>query len=95
MKFDSLVTSFAALVASILSWTLIVPFDVVKTNMQCETNPNIHKNMVECLHMLIRTHNHKALFSGLYMNIAKSYAALCGFQYCLNKCQQNVLENKH
>lgn len=71
-----------------------MPLDVVKTNLQAETNPNIHKNMVECLLMLIRTHNHKALFSGLYMNIAKSYATILGFQYCLNKCQKHVLENK-
>jgi hypothetical protein len=94
LKFENFVTSFAALIASLLSWSLILPLDVVKTNLQAETNPNIHKNMVECLLMLIRTHNHKALFSGLYMNIAKSYATILGFQYCLNKCQKHVLENK-
>jgi hypothetical protein len=90
MKLDALLTSSAAFLASVLSWSLITPLDVVKTIMQAETNPNIHRNMCECVSMLWRAHNYRVLFSGVYMNIGKSYATLCGYQYCLNKCQSTV-----
>ena len=95
LKLEATLTSFAALLASVLSWTLIAPLDVVKTIMQAETNPSIHRNMLECVSMLWRAHNYRVLFSGVYMNIGKSYATLCGYQYCLNKCQSSVAkENK-
>lgn len=90
MKLEALMTSSAALLASVLSWALITPLDVVKTIMQAETNPNIHKNMLECVVMLWRAHNYRVLFSGVYMNIGKSYAILCGYQYSLTKCQESV-----
>lgn len=90
LKLEALSTSLAALLASVLSWSLITPLDVVKTIMQAETNPNIHRNMFECVSMLWRAHNYRVLFSGIYMNIGKSYATLWGYQYCLNKCQASV-----
>lgn len=90
MKLEALLSSSAALLASVLSWALITPLDVVKTIMQAETNPNIHKNMLECVSMLWRAHNYRVLFSGVYMNIGKSYAILCGYQYSLSKCQESV-----
>lgn len=90
LKLDAFLTSSAALLASVLSWSLITPLDVVKTIMQAEINPNIHRNMLECVSMLWRAHNYRVLFSGVYMNIGKSFATLWGFQYCLNKCQASV-----
>jgi Mitochondrial carrier protein len=94
LKLDTFLTSFAALTASVVSWSLITPLDVVKTLMQAETNPNIHKNMLEVVNMLRRAHKFRVLFSGVYMNIGKSYATLLGYQYCLNKCQASVKENE-
>lgn len=94
LKLDALLTSFAALLASVVSWSLITPLDVVKTIMQAETNPNVHKNMLEVVLMLWRAHNFRVLFSGIYMNIGKSYVTLWGFQYCLNKCQVSVKQNE-
>lgn len=94
-QLDAVLTSFAALLASVLSWSLITPLDVVKTIMQAELNPNIHKNMIETMLMLRRTHNTRVLFSGIYMNIGKSYATLLGFQYCLNKCQLAPVKTKN
>lgn len=94
LKLDALLTSFAALSASVLSWSLITPLDVVKTIMQAETNPSIHRNMLECVSMLWRAHNYRVLFSGIYMNIGKSYATLWGYQYCLSKCQASVAKEK-
>ncbi|CRK99615.1 CLUMA_CG012927, isoform A [Clunio marinus] len=87
IKLEALFTSLAALLASVVSWSLITPLDVVKTTMQAETNPNIHRNMLECVLMLWRAHNYRVLFSGIYMNIGKSFAILWGYQYCLSKCQ--------
>lgn len=92
-KLEAVLTSSAALLASVLSWSLITPLDVVKTIMQAETNPSIHRNMLECILMLWRAHNYRVLFSGVYMNIGKSFATLWGFQYCLSKCQL-AAENK-
>lgn len=90
LKLETLLTSSAALLASVLSWALITPLDVVKTIMQAETNPNIHKHMLECTSILWRAHNYRVLFSGVYMNIGKSFAILCGYQYSLSKCQESV-----
>lgn len=87
LKLDALLTSLAALLASVASWSLITPLDVVKTIMQAETNPNIHRSMLGCVLLLWRAHNYRVLFSGVYMNIGKSYATLWGFQYSLDKCQ--------
>jgi hypothetical protein len=87
---ESFLTSVAAITASIFSWILITPFDVVKTIMQAETNPNIHRNMFDALNTLLRAHKYRVLFSGSYMIVGKSYATLCGYQYCLNKCQKNA-----
>lgn len=89
VKFEGLLTTMAASTASVLSWILITPFDCVKTIMQAESNPNIHKSMFESLAVLVRAHKYRALFSGSYMIVAKSYATLYGYQYCLNKCQAN------
>lgn len=94
LKLDALFTSFAALSASVLSWSLITPLDVVKTIMQAETNPNNHRHMLECVLMLWRAHNYRVLFSGIYMNIGKSYATLWGYQYCLSKCQASAVKEK-
>lgn len=94
VKLDALLTSFSALLASVVSWSLITPLDVVKTIMQAETNPNIHKNMLDVVSMLRREHKFRVLFSGVYMNIGKSYVTLWGFQYCLNKCQASVKEKE-
>jgi Mitochondrial carrier protein len=92
ITFESFLTSVSALTASVLSWILITPLDVIKTIMQAETNPNIHKNMLESMAILVRAHKYKSLFSGSYMNVAKAYATLLGYQYCLNKCQANALK---
>lgn len=94
LKLDAFLTSFAALLASVLSWSLITPLDVLKTIMQAETNPNIHRSMFECLSMLRRAHNFRVLFSGAYMNIGKSFATLWGYQYCLNQCQSAAANDR-
>lgn len=90
LKLDALLTSSAALLASVFSWSLITPLDVVKTVMQAEIDPNVHRNMFQCIGKLYRAHNYRVLFSGIYMNIGKSYATLWGYQYCLNKCQASA-----
>jgi Mitochondrial carrier protein len=94
LQLDAFLTSLAALSASVLSWSLITPLDVVKTIMQAETNPNIHRSMLQCVSMLRRAHNYRVLFSGVYMNIGKSYATLCGYQYSLNQCQSAVSSDR-
>lgn len=93
IEFEAVLTSLAAITASVLSWVLITPLDVIKTIMQAETNPNIHKNMLESCAVLVRAHKYRALFAGSYMIVGKSYATLCGYQYCLNKCQASALED--
>lgn len=91
IRFEVLLTSVAAITASVLSWVLITPFDVLKTIMQAEINPNIHSSMFESIAVLVRTHKYRALLSGSYMIVAKSYATLVGYQYCLEKCQARNL----
>lgn len=49
----SLVATAGAL-AGVVSWMFIVPFDVVKTVMQSETDPTVHKSMMHCFRMLVR-----------------------------------------
>lgn len=93
IKFEEILTSLAAITASTLSWVLIAPLDVIKTNMQAEINPNIHRNMLESCAILVRAHKYRALFAGSYMIVGKSFATLCGYQYCLNKCQANALKD--
>uniref|UniRef100_A0A2M4CZE1 Putative small calcium-binding mitochondrial carrier n=1 Tax=Anopheles darlingi TaxID=43151 RepID=A0A2M4CZE1_ANODA len=44
----------AGAVAGIASWLFIVPFDVVKTVMQAETDPTVHKSMMHCFRSLIK-----------------------------------------
>jgi hypothetical protein len=78
----------------VLSWILITPLDVIKTIMQAEINPNIHTSMLESIAILVRTHKYRALFSGSYMIVAKAYATLLGYQYCLEKCQTSSLEQQ-
>lgn len=90
IKFEVLLTSTAAITASVLSWILITPLDVIKTIMQAEINPNIHTSMFESIAILVRAHKYRALFSGSYMVVAKAYATLLGYQYCLEKCQTNT-----
>jgi hypothetical protein len=94
IKFEVLLTSTAAITASVLSWILITPLDVIKTIMQAEINPNIHTSMLESIAILVRTHKYRALFSGSYMIVAKAYATLLGYQYCLEKCQTSSLEQQ-
>jgi hypothetical protein len=89
---EGLLTSAAIVTASVLSWVLITPFDVIKTIMQADINPNIHRSMLESLALLVRTHKYRALFAGSYMIVGKSYATLCGYQYCLNKCQASAVK---
>jgi hypothetical protein len=91
---ERLLTSAAAVTASLLSWVLTAPFDVIKTIMQAETNPNVHRSMLESVALLVRTHKYRALFSGSFMIVGKSYATLCGYQYCLNKCQASAVDGK-
>ncbi|KAL7035866.1 hypothetical protein ACKWTF_008598 [Chironomus riparius] len=93
IKVEEILTSVAIVTASVLSWVLIAPLDVIKTIMQAETNPNIHKNMLESCAVLVRAHKYRALFAGSYMILGKSYATLWGYQYCLNKCQERALKD--
>lgn len=93
VKLEAVLTSFAAITASVLSWVLITPLDVIKTIMQAETNPNVHKHMLESCAVLVRAHKYRALFAGSYMIVGKSFATLCGYQYCLNKCQASALKD--
>jgi hypothetical protein len=93
IRFEVILTSFAAITASVLSWVLITPLDVIKTIMQAEINPNIHTNIFETIAVLVRTHKYRALLSGSYMIVAKSYATLIGYQYCLEKCQARAKED--
>lgn len=94
IRFEVLLSSVAAITASVLSWVLITPLDVIKTIMQAEINPNIHTSMFESIAILVRTHKYRALFSGSYMIVAKSYATLVGYQYCLEKCQAKHLKHE-
>lgn len=34
-------------IAGLMSWLFVVPFDVVKTKMQAETDPNKHPTMLQ------------------------------------------------
>lgn len=94
IRFEDVLTNIAAITASVLSWILITPLDVIKTIMQAEINPNIHTSMLESIAILVRTHKYRALFSGSYMIVAKSYATLIGYQYCLEKCQAEALKQQ-
>jgi hypothetical protein len=95
IKVEEILTSVAIVTASVLSWVLIAPLDVIKTIMQAETNPNIHKNMLESCAVLVRAHKYRALFAGSYMIVGKSFATLWGYQYCLNKCQERALKDEN
>lgn len=51
--YEASLIAAAGAIAGIVSWMFIVPFDVVKTVMQSETNPTVHKNMLHCARMLV------------------------------------------
>lgn len=87
---DAFMTSLASFVATVLSWSLVAPLDCIKTLMQAEMNPNIHKTMHETAITLLRDHSYRAFFRGTSMIIAKAYAILWGYQYSLKKCQLNA-----
>lgn len=91
---DTFMTTFASLIATVLSWTLVAPLDCIKTIMQVEMDPNIHRSMYECTVSLLKVHSYRAFFRGTSMIVAKAYAILCGYQYCLNKCQLSVQEHR-
>lgn len=51
--YEASLIAMAGAMAGIISWMFIVPFDVVKTVMQSETDPTVHKNMLHCFRTLI------------------------------------------
>ncbi|KAL1400716.1 hypothetical protein pipiens_006998 [Culex pipiens pipiens] len=87
----SLVATAGAL-AGVVSWMFIVPFDVVKTVMQSETDPTVHKSMMHCFRMLVRRYGWRSLFRGSIMIIARAApvnsATFLGYEWCLGKCHQ-------
>ena len=87
---EAALTAFAGAVAGVVSWIFIVPFDVIKTVMQSETDPAVHKNMLECTSKLIQRHGYISLFRGSLMIIARAApvnaVTFLGYEYCLDSC---------
>ncbi|XP_058116453.1 solute carrier family 25 member 45 [Anopheles ziemanni] len=82
----------AGAVAGIASWMFIVPFDVVKTVMQAETDPSVHKSMMHCFRSLVKKYGWRSLFRGSLVIIARAApvnsATFLGYEYCLEKCHK-------
>ncbi|XP_058457707.1 solute carrier family 25 member 45 [Malaya genurostris] len=83
----------AGAMAGVISWMFVVPFDVVKTVMQSETDPTVHKNMMHCFRRLVQRHGWKSLFRGSSMIIARAApvnsATFLGYEWCLRQCHKH------
>lgn len=52
-RLEMIVIAVSGAVAGVISWSFVVPFDVVKTTMQSETNPAIYLTTVETTRKVI------------------------------------------
>lgn len=46
---DMSVTIVSGATAGVMSWILVIPFDVLKTSMQVESDPDKYKSLRNCL----------------------------------------------
>ncbi|XP_055616305.1 solute carrier family 25 member 45 isoform X2 [Toxorhynchites rutilus septentrionalis] len=94
-QYKASVIATAGAMAGIVSWLFIVPFDVVKTIMQTETDPTVHKRMMDCFRSLVRRHGWRSLFRGSCMVIARAApvnsATFLGYEWFLGQCHKNFV----
>uniref|UniRef100_A0A336MXA5 CSON009212 protein n=1 Tax=Culicoides sonorensis TaxID=179676 RepID=A0A336MXA5_CULSO len=81
-------------IAGVLSWLFVVPFDVVKTKMQAETNPKIHPTMLATAVEVFKTGGARALIRGTKMILLRSMPVnaftFLGYEHCLSACHYIV-----
>lgn len=90
--YEASLIAVAGAVAGIVSWMFIVPFDVIKTVMQSETDPTVHKNMLHCARTLVERHGWRSLFRGSSMVIFRAAPVnsitFLGYEWCLGQCHK-------
>ncbi|GAB0090661.1 solute carrier family 25 member 45 [Sergentomyia squamirostris] len=90
-RLELTLTTIAGSIAGILSWIFVIPFDVIKTIMQAEPNPNVYKNMIHCISVNVEKNGWKSLFRGNCMLLVRAVpvnvATFMGYEYCLEKCK--------
>ncbi|XP_055588205.1 solute carrier family 25 member 45 isoform X2 [Uranotaenia lowii] len=92
-RYEASLIGTAGAVAGVVSWIIIVPFDVVKTVMQTETSTTNQPSMMESFRYLVRTHGWRSLFRGSSMIIARAVpvnsATFLGYEWFLGKCHEH------
>lgn len=51
-------------VAGIVSWTAIIPFDVIKSRVQADYDKKLYKNFIDCAMKTYKDHGVRAFFTG-------------------------------
>ncbi|XP_063696494.1 solute carrier family 25 member 45 isoform X3 [Culicoides brevitarsis] len=77
-------------IAGLMSWLFVVPFDVVKTKMQAETDPNKHPTMLQTAKEVWKRGGIQALIRGTKMILLRSMPVnaltFVGYEHCLSAC---------
>lgn len=85
---DSLaLTVIAGSLAGIFSWTVVIPFDVMKTKMQADDS---YKSSWHCVRHNYNKYGWRSLFRGGWVVLARAVpinaATFVGFEWASNKC---------
>lgn len=86
-------TVLAGSLAGILSWMVVIPFDVMKTKMQAD---DTYTSSWHCVRENYTKHGWRSMFRGGYMVLMRAIpfnaAMFVGYEWAINKCQYVVGE---
>ncbi|XP_055683335.1 solute carrier family 25 member 45 isoform X1 [Lutzomyia longipalpis] len=87
-------TTIAGSIAGVLSWIVVIPFDVIKTIMQAEPNPHVYRNMIHCIKVHVERSGWTSLFRGSCMLLVRAVpvnvATFIGYEYYLEQCKKTI-----